>query len=337
MRATLDDVCKRAQVSTATVSRVINQSPLVTERTRVRVMEAMHELGYTPSFAARTLARQRTELIGVVFPAIASGFFTEVLRGIDEVAAERRYHLMTVFSHGREDEQKLIARLLLERRVDALILMNLLLPDDFVRGLSNHGVPVVLIDRPVENANLASVVIDNFAGAASAMAHLFQHGYQKIAVIGGPGDSYDALRRLAGCQHAVREAGRSLPAELVWRGGFDEETGAAATRKWIESGRDLPDAIFALNDAMALGALGVLTERGIRVPRDIALVGFDDTESARHVGLTTVRVPMLEMGRAAAEFAVAGILNQKSQRRRVLATELMVRRSCGCNQKGNQQ
>src|SRR5437870_4247453 len=127
MYPTLHDVCRRAGVSTATVSRVSNQSPLVADQTRARVLEAMRSLGYRPSHAARTLARQRTDLIGVVFPEIASGFFTEVLDGIDEVAARHNFHLMTGFSHGLSDEEQFVTRLLLERRVDALILMNLLL------------------------------------------------------------------------------------------------------------------------------------------------------------------------------------------------------------------
>src|SRR5690348_15562334 len=112
MAVTLHDVCRSARVSTATVSRVINQSPLVTEQTRSRVTEVMRNLGYQPSHAARMLARQRTELLGVIFPEIASGFFTEVLRGIDEVAAEHRFHLMTCFSHGQSDEEKFVMRLL---------------------------------------------------------------------------------------------------------------------------------------------------------------------------------------------------------------------------------
>jgi LacI family transcriptional regulator len=330
MHVTLHDVCKRAGVSTATVSRVINHSPLVTDVTRARVLEAMRSLGYSPSHAARTLARQRSELIGVVFPHIASGFFTEVLGGINEVAAEHNFHLMTAFSHGLSDEEQFVKRLLTERRVDGLILMNLLLSDEFVAEAARGGIPIVLIDRPVEGSDLFAVSMDNRAGAEAAMGHLLGHGYRRVAILTGPGDSFDAQHRFEGCRAALGRAGIPESQVLLWKGSFTEKSGRAAIEGWLAQGRALPEAIFATNDAMALGALGALRERGLRVPDDVALVGFDDTESARHLELTSVRVPMQEMGRAAAEAAIEQISSRQAQPSRVLDTELVVRRSCGC-------
>jgi LacI family transcriptional regulator len=330
MHSTLHDVCRVAKVSTATVSRVINHSPLVTDETRSRVLEAMRSLGYRPSHAARTLARQRTELIGVVFPEIASGFFTEVLRGIDEVAAEHHFHLMTAFSHGLTDEERFVSRLLQERRVDALILMNLLLSDEFIRDAATRGIPIVLIDRPVEGADLFAVSMDNQGGAEKAMSHLLGHGYRKLAVLSGPTDNYDAQHRLEGCNRALEAAGVAASAIPVLQGAFTEESGSAVMKEWLKAGKPLPEAIFATNDAMALGALGVLRAHGVRVPEDIALVGFDDTESAHHVGLTSVRVPMWDMGKAAAVAAIQQMSSRKAQPPQVLETKLIVRRSCGC-------
>ncbi len=330
MSVTLHDVCQRAHVSTATVSRVINQSSLVTADTRARVTKAIQILGYRPSYAARTLARQRTESLGVIFPEIAGGFFTEVLRGIDAVAAEHGFHLMTCFSHGQADEDRLVTRLLQERRVDALIWMNLSRGDGFVAPRAKPGTPIVLIDRPMHGTNWCSIRMDNAGGAEAATSHLLQHRRDHIAIITGPRDSHDAQRRLDGYRTALAKAGSAVEPQLVWKGEFTEQSGRAAMERWFGGAKKPPAAIFACNDAMALGALDVLREHGFRVPEDVAVVGFDDIESARHLGLTSVRVPMQDMGRAAAEAAIRQISGRQAQRQRVLPTTLVVRQSCGC-------
>lgn len=331
---TLFDVSRRSGVSTATVSRVINGSPLVHERTRRKVLKAVQELGYRPSHAARTLARQRTDTLGVVFPQIDNGFYTEVLRGIDDVAAESEFHLMTAFSHGQYDEQELVGRFLKETMVDGLILLNLLLPNGFVRKAARGGMPIVLIDRPVAGTNLFSVSLDNTGGAYAAIQHLLERGYRKIAVVTGPRGNYDAEERLKGCYAAFEEAGVNLPKELVWPGAFTEETGRAAIQDWINKKRSLPDAIFAHNDDMALGVRGVLLEKGVKIPDDVALVGFDDGRIARHVGLTSIRAPMREMGRAAAEAAIHQINSGVAAKKQVLDVELIVRASSGSGPSG---
>lgn len=336
MHATLFDVCKRAKVSTATVSRVLNGSPMVSVQTRSRVEKAIKQLGYHPSHAARTLARQRSQFIGAIFPDISSGFFAEVLSSIDAVAAEHEFHLMTAFSHGHRDEKELIVRTLRERRVDALILMNLSLPDNFTKAAAKFGIPIVLIDRPVAGANLFAVSMDNKGGADAAITHLIKHGQRNIAVIAGPSGNYDADQRLEGCRLGFERAGLPLADELIWQGAFTAASGRAALERWLNAGRPLPEAIFATNDAMALGALATLQERGYRVPDDVALVGFDDIEAAQHLGLTTVHIPMREMGRAAAEAAVKQILSGEAQKQCVLATNLVVRRSCRCGSAINQ-
>lgn len=323
-------MCRKARVSTATVSRVINGSPLVTGDTRDRVLKVIRSLGYRPSHAARTLARNRTDILGVVFPEIASGFFTEVLRGIDDVADEHGYHLMTCFSHGLRDEKEFVGRMLRERRMDALILMNLSTPDAAIREMARHDAPVVLIDRPLRESKLCAIIMDNIAGAEAATRHLVEHGYDRIAILTGPEDSYDSQQRFEGFRRALERSNRTIFPDLVWKGAFTEESGQQVMRAWLDAGKELPDAILATNDVMALGAWNVLRERGVRVPDDVALVGFDDIESARHLGLTSVSVPMRAMGRAAAEAAIQQISSRKTQPQRMLPTALVVRRSCGC-------
>jgi LacI family transcriptional regulator len=336
MGATLHDVCRKAGLSTATVSRVINNSPLVTKRTRARVLKAIQALGYHPSRAARTLSRKRSDMIAVIFPEIASGFYTEVLRGIDEVAGEHNFHLTTAFAHGQRDEHTLALQALNEQWVAGLLILNLFevsLPAEAVKLAAEQRVPVVSIDRPVRSSHVISVSMDNVAGAAAAVDHLFAHGYRDIAVIRGPRGNYDADQRWLGCQQAAERAGIALPEDRIWSGTFIEGSGRLAMERWLDTGRPLPRAIFACNDAMAIGALEVLSERGLKVPEDVALVGFDDVDSARHLGLTTVRVPMRAMGRAAAEAAIKQIVSGGTQQQHVLTTQLIVRRSCGCDPK----
>jgi LacI family transcriptional regulator len=267
----------------------------------------------------------------VIFPEIASGFYTELLCGIDDVAVEHEFHLMTAFSHSGRDDRELVSRLLHEGRVDALILLHLSSSDSVVKGAARYGKPIVVIGRPVMSRNVFTVSIDNAVGAQAVAAHLLEHGHRKIAVITGPKDNFDAEQRLQEYKRAFAEAGSSISPEMVWSGAFTEASGREAIERWLASGRKLPSAILASNDSMAIGALGVLSERGYRVPEDVALVGFDDVESARHLSLTTVRVPMRQMGRLAAEAAIKPILSRRAQRQRVVATSLVVRRSCGCS------
>ena len=328
---TLFDICKRAGVSSATVSRVINQSPLVHARTRSKVMKAIRELGYHPSHAARMLARQRTDTIGVIFPDIAGGFFAEVLGGIDDVAAESQFHIITAFSHGDADTKKLVANFAQERRCDALVVMNLFSSTaPVIKSTVKSGMPIVLVDRPVPGVKVHTVSIDNVSGADAAMTHLLDMGYRRVAFITGPTDSYDADQRLEGVRRAVARAGTTLPDEMIWPGNFGEESARQAVKTYLDRWQSLPEAIFACNDSMAIAAIAELKDHGYRVPEDVAVVGFDDIDAARHLGLTSVRVPMREMGTAAAHLALEKIQGRESPDTQILmASKLVVRRSCG--------
>lgn len=329
---TLQEVSRRAGVSTATVSRVLNNSPLVHPDTRRRVLRLIKQLNYHPSPTARALARARTQTLAVLFPGIASGFYSEVLCGMDDVASERGYHLMIAFSHGPQDQEELFIRCLRERRADALVVLNLNPPDALVRAATAHETPVVFIDRPARGRRISCVQIDNETGSVEAVRHLAAHGYRQIAVLSGPTDSFDAQQRLAAYRQAMREHGLPVTSELVWQGAFTEESGYAAVQRWLKRNRSLPDALFACNDAMAFGARQALQERGLNLP----MVGFDDCETARHLGLTTVHVPMRQMGRWAVELALAWIEGAPNEGvpDRVVPTRLVVRESCGCARKG---
>jgi DNA-binding LacI/PurR family transcriptional regulator len=326
---TVLDVSRQSGVSTATVSRVINESSKVSPATRVRVLKAIEALGYMRNHSARALARQRTDTIGVVFPGIDSGFFSEVLKGINEYAVSRDYHLMVAFSQGSRDEHNRVAEYLQAGRVDALILMNLGMSDQFIRRAAKRELPIVLIDKPVKNARVASVMIDNRSGADAAMSHLLGLGYERIAILAGPEGTVDAEQRFEGCQAAADRTGHKLDKDLIWPGTFFWESGYELMNNWLDAGKPLPDAMFALNDPMAMGVMESMHEHGLSVPEDMALIGFDDVQAARYLGLTTVRSPMREMGLIASEAAINLVTGGRTLVEQVLPTELIVRRSCG--------
>ena len=332
MSVTLYDISEKAGVSTATVSRVINDSPVVTERTRLKVMKIIEELHYHPNPAARSLAGQTTQTLGVLFPDLDSGFYTEVLLGIDGEAAQRGYHLMTGFSHGEEDEERMVRHYLASRRIDALIVMNLTFSNAFLTELSESAaMPIVLLDRPFPGSRMVSVSMNNEQGAEMAVRHLVStHGYRDLCVIRGPRNNYDTEGRMVGVCRAAERLNIHIPDDRIVDGDYTEDSGFEAMDRMIRAGQKLPDAVFAMNDAMALGALSALTASGIRVPEQVAVIGFDDIISARHMRLSSVKVPMREMGRIAAQLALQGVAGKEEPLSRVVDLELAIRSTCGC-------
>jgi len=327
MSATIKDICQATGFSTATVSRVLNNSPLVTEETKKRVQEALDRLSYQPHHAARALKLNRTGMIAVVFPELDNGFFTDVLRGIDEMASEFGTHLLTAFTHGPLDEEELISRMVRERRADAMILMNLTLKDAFLKQIEQWDMPVVLIDRPVRKGKLVSVGMDNRSGASAMTQHLIDAGHRSILFVGGPKDSYDAQERLAAFRITMQANRLPVPSSLIWSGDFTEAGGYRLMTEHLRLNRPLPHAIFAANDALAVGIHRALREHGTRIPENVALAGFDDTDIARHLDLTTVHVPMQMIGREAARRTLDLIEGRAIPANHILPTRLVVRGS----------
>lgn len=332
MSVTLYDISEKAGVSTATVSRVINNSPLVTEKTREKVMKVIEELQYHPNPAARSLAGQTTQTLGVLFPDFDSGFYTEVLLGIDEEAAQRSYHIMTGFSHGVEDEERMVRNYLFSRRMDALVVMNLTFSKAFLQELADSArIPVILLDRPFEGEHMASISMNNEQGAEKAIHHLVgTHGYRDLCIIRGPAGNYDSEGRMRGIRRAAEQLGLHIPQERIIDGDYTEHSGFQAMNNMIRSDGTLPEAVFALNDAMALGVLSALSAAGVRVPEEVAVMGFDDIISARHMRLSTVKIPMREMGRYAAHAALQCVMDKEPPTSRVVDLELTIRSTCGC-------
>lgn len=323
---TLYDVSRLSGVSSATVSRVFSGSARVSDRIRQRVQDAARTLAYEPSHAARSLARRRTNTLGAIFPEIASGFYADVLAGIDEVAAESGFDVLAAFVGRRRSRPELVKRLLRQGRVDALLLLNLDNTLDLKPESIDH-LPIVLIDREINGSKLPALGMDNVGGAEAMIEHLFEQGHRRIAVLSGPAGNYDSEQRLLGCRLALNRLGVSLDERLLWSGGFTMTSGVEAAQDFLKSRLPLPDAVFCLNDAMAIGMMNEFQRAGISVPGDLAMAGYDNVEAAAHLSLTSVACPMRLMGQVAARWAVELVTRNERPVGHRLGVRLVVRNS----------
>lgn len=292
--ATIRDVARRAQVSVASVSRVLNRLENVSEETRNRVTDAVRELGYVPHAGARSLSLARTNAIGVVLPDFHGEFFSEIVRGMDREASRHGYMLLLSNVHAGNEQSENALRAM-RGRVDGLIVLAPHLSEEELAEAIPGGTPAVLINTRGDAGGHPGVRLDNAEGARLVADHLFELGRKRIVHIAGAAGNIDAQERADAFRDALQKRGVSV--EIV-QGDFSEESGEAAVEALLQSGASF-DAIFAANDMMALGALQAIRRAGKKVPGDIAVVGFDDVPIARHLGLTTVQVRIAELGERA--------------------------------------
>ena len=328
MATTIKDVAREAGVSVATVSRVMNGHAAVTPETRERIQRIAAELRFTPSSAARSLITRRTHTVGALLPDLHGEFFSELIRGIDLAARARGLHLLVSSSHDNAAEAAAALRAM-HGRVDGLLVMSPHVDASFLGNLP-PGLPAVLMNTGVDDAQHAALRVDNFGGAQAMMRHLVSVGHRRIAFIAGPVPNHEAQERLRGYRSALAELLPGTP-ELVLQGDFTDASGERAGQEVLALAQR-PDAIFAANDMTALGCLASLNRAGLEVPRDIALAGFDDIPICRYVrpALTTVRVPIVELGALAlAELATAieAPPGRPPAPPRTLRAELVVRQS----------
>ena len=325
-QATLYDVSRLSGVSTATVSRVFTGRARVSEKIRKKVLDAARELSYEASHAARALAGRRTQTLGAVFPEISSGFYADVLAGIDDIAAESGFDVLASFVGKRRSRPELVNRLLRQGRADALLVLNL---DDTpdLEPESVADLPIILIDREINGSKLPVVGMDNVGGAEAMIEHLFEQGHRRIALLTGPDGNFDSEQRLVGCRRAATRLGIDLNHSLIWSGGFTMASGVRAAKELLDSKMQLPDAIFCFNDAMAIGMVNEFHRAGISVPADVAMAGYDNVDAAAHLSLTSVACPMRLMGQLAARWAVELVTQDKKQLGHRLQVRLVVRHS----------
>ena len=297
--ATIRDVARRAQLSVATVSRALNGLDNVSEQAKERVAEAVRALGYVPHAGARSLSLSRTNAVGVVLPDLHGEFFSEIVRGMDREASRRGYLLLLSNLHGSPDQASLALRAM-HGRVDGLIVMAPQLKAEELEAALPPGLPSMLINTRDGSRTRAAIHLDNAAGVRAVVEHFAALGRRRLVHIAGPEGNIDADERAAAFREACSAHG--LDCELL-RGDFEEESGEAAVAQLLAAGQRF-DALFAGNDNMAIGALQALRSAGLAVPAEVAVVGFDDIPLARHLGLSTVRLRIAELG----ERAVARLL-----------------------------
>jgi DNA-binding LacI/PurR family transcriptional regulator len=303
---TLEQVARLADVSTATVSRVVNGAPNVRPDTRKAVEKAIKRLGYVPNRAARTLVTRRTDTIALVVSesesrVFSDPFFPAIVQGITSAIADSELQLLLLMASGEREHVK-VERYIRQGHVDGVILMSLHGEDPLPRALTAGGIPTVLSGRPRPGELLPYVDADNRGGAREAVSHLLASGRTQVATITGPLDMTVGVDRFEGYADALRESGRRVPRRLVEHGDFSRESGARAMKALLRRTPGL-DAVFVANDPMAIGALQELRALGRLVPDDVAVIGFDDVAEAAATTppLTTVRQPLEAMTKALAE------------------------------------
>jgi DNA-binding LacI/PurR family transcriptional regulator len=337
MHVTVDYIAKRLGVSAMTVSRALNNKPNVDKKTREKILVAAKKLGYTPNHIARSLTLRKTNTIGVVVPEIAHSFFPEVIRGIEDASYAANYHL--ILTHSAEDytrEQDAI-QTLESKRVDGMLISTAQTVTDHstYQDIIRLGIPIVFFDRVVHNIGATCVSIDDEDCCARVTEHLIGHGYKTIAHLSGPSSVSIGKERLAGYRKALERNGIKFRPELVIQSGFHEKGGYNAMERLLQLPvRERPDAVVAVNDPAAFGAMKAMQEHKIRIPQDIAIVGMSDDIRAELASspLTTIRQPAYEIGRLAAEALIQEIEGKaKPGRKIVVQTELAIRKSCGCS------
>jgi LacI family transcriptional regulator len=331
---TLEDVAKEAGVSRSTVSRVVNAHPNVSDDVRQRVLQVIQNTGYHPHAAARTLASQRSWMIGLVLPRSVSTVFTDpyfphLTQGVAQACNQHNYTLGLFLIGTREDEEEIIPRVSRRGFLDGMLVQTGQIGEQLIDRLLESHVPVVCIGRPFQADGLSYIDVDNVNAARTAVSHLIRLGYQRIATITGPANNTTGIDRKEGYRRALIERGRSVDEALIAEGDFSEASGYYAMQRLLPA---KPDAVFAASDIMAIGAMRAVREAGLGIPEDVAFVGFDDLPlaSVSRPALTTVRQPVNQFGSSAVEILIDLIDNGISPARRVImVTELVVRGSCG--------
>jgi LacI family transcriptional regulator len=332
----LEDIAKKAGVSRATVSRVINNAPNVNANTREQVWEIIRKENFQPDPAARALVRRKTEIVGVVVPTeeniffTDNNYFTQILAGVSQVTRERDYGMLLWLGEMMDDE-RLMQKVSNNRQMDGIIFASVTHDHPLFKRLLNLKGPFVMIDRPLEYDDCFSyVTVDNVEAGENATSHLISLGRRRIAHITGHPDISDARDRLQGYKNALIKAGMPIDENLIVQSHFNRQKGYDAAMPLLRDHK--PDAIFAAGDTIAIGAIQAAHEAGLRVPEDVAVIGFDDVDVASQAfpALSTVRQPVREKGAAAARLLLDLIENRvQGPQHLVLQTELVIRDSCG--------
>jgi DNA-binding LacI/PurR family transcriptional regulator len=331
--ATIKDLAKALNLSASTVSRALRDHPDISPATKKRVVSLAQELNYHPNTIAQSLQNQKTKTIGVIVPEIKQPFFASVINGIEKLAYASGYTIIVCQSNETYEREVLYTRTLGSHRVAGLLVslsrstQNL----DHFKVLQQHGVPIVFFDRVSDNIAASQVVVDDYQGAFTAVEHLISSGYKRIAHLAGPKNLSISKNRLKGYRDALENGRLPYDETLVVYGGLDDTDGVIGIQKLLNLD-SLPDAVFAVNDPVATGAFMTIKEHGFKIPGDIALVGFSNTNVSYLLDppLTTVEQPCYEIGQTAAQLLLEQISHQEESftpQVKVLKTHLIIRSS----------
>jgi LacI family transcriptional regulator/LacI family repressor for deo operon, udp, cdd, tsx, nupC, and nupG len=329
--ASLQEVARRAKVSIATVSRVLNKSDKVVPETRATVEKALRDLGYRPSRVARRLRMKdgRAHLVGLIIPDIQNPFYAEIARGVEDAAYAAEYALLLCNSDESPDKEQFYLDVMRSESVDGIVLPPFEETDTAVADIIQTGMPVVCVDRSLSKVKTDLVEVDNYRGAFEAVAHLIEKGHRSIGLIEGRTQVSTSRERRRGYLDALGEAGITPRKELMREGDFRQESGRVLATELLTL-RKPPTALFALNNLMTIGALNAVHQRNLRVPQDLAIVGFDDLPWAEALDppLTVVRQPAYEVGKHAMELLLKRIMEPTRPPVTIrLLPQLIVRRS----------
>ena len=328
---TIQDVARHAKVSAATVSRVLSSPERVSESTRDRVTKAVNETGYTINQAARSLRMQRAKTILTAMPGIGNPFYATILEAVVNTAAVRGYGVLVTGRLG-DDPAQWLSDYFLSNRADGLLLFDGFLDTRKLHAITGHAhMPLVAAYDELPDPRINSVITDNLQAAERAVQHLFDLGHRKIGHISGPSRNTFPNERLVGFRKAMFEHRLDVREDWIFPGDYTMETGRAAARH-LTGLKDMPTAVFAANDEMAIGLISALRQTGIECPRDISVMGFDDITVSQNYAppLTTMRQPREQIGRIAAETLInilEGNMASPDPVRVTLQSELIVRGS----------
>ncbi|MDX6547310.1 MAG: LacI family transcriptional regulator [Gaiellales bacterium] len=329
MTVTLKDVARAAGVSQATAARALGGYGYASPNARGRVQESARRLGYTPNAVARALVSNATLTVGLIVGDIENPFFAAVARGLSDVLEAAGYTVLLANADEDSERERRALRALRSRRVDGLAVVPA--PGARLEGVVESGVALVQLDRAVRGLAADAVLVDNAAGASAAVSHLIRLGHRRVGIVSDSPQISSTAERISGYRRALRAAGIELDAALISIGGSHQSEAPRAALALLER-RDRPTAVFTANNFMTHGVLQAARQLGLRIPTDLALVGFDDFDWTTLVDppLTVVAQPAGELGRVAGERLLARIHGDTSPPRRLrLRTRLIVRGSCG--------
>jgi LacI family transcriptional regulator len=330
--ANIKDVAKKAGVSVATVSRVLNHPETVSEKTSKKIHDIMEKMNYKPNAAARSLALNKSYTVALMVPNILNPLFPHVAKGVEEVVLSKGYNMILFNTENSAKKEAEFLETLVDRRVDGVILANTKLDEKYLKKVIKKKLPIVLLGSDFNSLDMNVVYTDYSMGAYMITKHLLEVGYQKIFFVSSPFSWKQSDMKREGYLRALKENGVMAEENWIFEGNNDIESGYKCVKKIIQEGNKLPDAIFFANDLMAYGAIEALKDSDIKIPEDIGIAGFDDifTSSIIDPKLTTVSLPVMKMGSIGARLLIEmleekdGLENQKV----FLKPRIKIRRSC---------